>query len=165
MSAIANFRLIHVAKLTNLVEAAEIKIQRGFLTKKVIDTFDDVVLHDTQNLIKFKWSGYIFADLLIFLQERKNIDLLEGEYNSVSDKLYEKRQQSVFILTYEHKLKYASQLSPQNFPIHELINFNKDFSESDDPELASVQLEGIAALKESLDSITSSDFAVLLFII
>lgn len=164
MSAIAELRLISVAKLANLVEAAEIKVQKGFLRKKIIDNFDSVVMHDTQKLIEFNRTGYVFADLLIFLQERKNINLLEGEYNAIADKLYEKRQQITFIFTYEHKLKYASLLSPQNFSSNELTEFNKDFSESDDPELASAQLEGIATLKESLNSIPSIDFAMLLFI-
>lgn len=153
MSAIAEFKLISVAKLPNLVKAAD----PG-------NDFHNIVLHDTKKLITFDWSGYIFADLLIFLQEKKNINLLEGEYDAIANQIAEKGQPSVFILTYEHKLKYASSLILENFSANELIEFNKDFSESDDPELAKAQLDGIAALKQSLDSITSSDFAVLLFI-
>jgi hypothetical protein len=55
-------------------------------------------------------------------------------------------------------------LIPEKFSTNELIEFNKDFSENDDPEIATAQLEGIAALKQSLDSIPSINFAVLLFI-
>jgi hypothetical protein len=164
MSALAEFRLISTAKLQNLVEAAEVKIQKGFFTKKTIDNFHAVILHDTKKLIDFNWSGFILADLLIFLKEKRNINLFEGEYNAIADQIIERRQQSPIILTYEHTLKYASLLIPEKFSTNELIEFNKDFSENDDPQIATAQLEGIAALKQSLDSIPSSNFAVLLFI-
>jgi len=43
-----------------------------------------------------------------------------------------------------------------------LIEFNRDFSENDNPELAKAEIEGIKSLKENLELITDDSLVVIL---
>ncbi len=53
-------------------------------------------------------------------------------------------------------------MDADKFSTDELIAFNKDFSENDDPELAKAEIEGIKALQYSLDLLTGDNQVVLL---
>ncbi len=74
----------------------------------------------------------------------------------------DKRQNSTFILIYDHKQKYLTNLSPDKFTLDELIEFNKDFSEEQDPELAKAEIEGVKALRDNLDLLTDDNHVILL---
>jgi hypothetical protein len=162
MSAIADFRLIETSRLNDLRDNAEIKVEKKLFSKKVIDNYLDYLNANSKKLKDFDWSGYIFADLLIFLEEKKGIDLLKGKYDDIANQIAERRQNSTFILTFDHNQKYLSELSPDKFTVDELIEFNKDFSEQDDPELARAEIEGIKSLKENLELIADDSHVVIL---
>lgn len=164
MSAIADFRLIETSKLNELRDNAEIRIEKKLFSKKVIDNYWDYLYANSKKLKDFDWSGYIFANLLVFLEEKKGIDLLKGKFDDIANVIVEKRQNSTFILTYDHKQKYLTNLSPDNFIMNELIEFNKDFSEEDDPELARVEIEGIKALRDNLNLLDDDNHVILLSI-
>jgi len=91
MSAIADFRLIETSKLNDLLNNAEIKVEKKLFGKKLIDNYWNYLNANSMRLKDFNWSGYIFADLLIFLQEKKGIDLLNGKYNDIVDAIIERR--------------------------------------------------------------------------
>jgi hypothetical protein len=65
-------------------------------------------------------------------------------------------------LTYEQRQAYLDKLDAGKFSTDELIAFNKDFSENEDPELAKGEIEGIRALRDSLDQLTGDNQVVLL---
>jgi hypothetical protein len=162
MSAIADFRLIETSKLNDLRDNAEIKIEKKLFSKKTIDNYWDFLNANSKKLKDFNWSGYIFANLLVFLEEKKGIDLLKGKHEDIANVIVEKRQNSTFILTYDHRQRYLNDLSPDKFTLDELIEFNKDFSEESDPELAKAEIEGIKALRENLELLTDDKNVILL---
>jgi hypothetical protein len=162
MSAIADFRLIETSKLNELRDNAEVKIEKTLFSKKTIDTYWDYLNANTSKLKDFGYSGYVFADLLIFLAENKGIDLLKSKYDDIANSIVEKRQNSTIILTYDHRKAYLDKLTAEKFSTEELIAFNKDFSENDDPELAQAEIEGIKALRDCLDQLTGDNQVVLL---
>lgn len=162
MSAVADFRLIDTSKLIELRDHAEIKIEKKLFSKKTIDNYWDYLNSNSKELKTFEYSGYIFADLLIFLVENKGIDLLKSKYDDLANSIAERRQNSTIILTFDQRQAYLDKLTAEKFSTAELIAFNKDFSENDDPELAKAELEGIKALRESLDQLTSDNQVVLL---
>jgi hypothetical protein len=162
MSAIADFRLIETSKLNELRDNAEIKIEKKFFSKKTIDTYWDYLNSNSKKLKDFGYSGYIFADLLIFLVENKGIDLLKSKYDDIANFIIERRQNSTIILTYDHRQAYLDKLAADKFTADELIAFNKDFSGTDDLELAKAEIEGIKALRDSLDQLTGDNQVVLL---
>lgn len=162
MSAITNFRLIETSKLNELRENAAVKIEKKFFSKKTIDNYWNYLNSNSEKLRDFKYSGYIFANLLIFLAENKEIDLLKSEYDDIASAIAERRQNSTIILTYRHREAYLHKLETNKFAMSELIAFNKDFSEDVDPELANAEMAGIEALRDSLDHLTSDNQVVLL---
>jgi hypothetical protein len=162
MSAIADFRLIDTSKLKELRDNAEVKIEKKLVSKNTIDTYWDYLNANSKKLKDFGYSGYIFADLLIFLVENKGIDLLKSKHDDITNSIVERRQNSTIILTYDHRQAYLDKLNANEFSVDELIAFNKDFSENDDPELARAEIEGIKALRESLDQLTGDNQVVLL---
>lgn len=164
MSAIADFRIISVSKLKELSDKSEVKVEKGFFSNKVIDGYWTYLDSNSKKLSDFNYSGYIFADLLIFLEEDKGIDFLQGAYDDIANTISEKRENSTIICTYQHRQAYLDKLSPDRFTLEELIAFNKSFSENDDPELARMEMEGIKALRDNLELLTSEDQVILLTI-
>ena len=71
MSGLADSRLIDVSKLKDLRNAAEIKFERGFLSNLKIDGYQRFLDMNTKKLKDFKWSGFVFAHLLVFLKEKR----------------------------------------------------------------------------------------------
>lgn len=164
MSAIADFRLFETSKLNQLRDNAEIRVEKKLFGNKVIDNYPSYLSLNSKKLKDFKYSGYIFANLLIFLAENKDIDLLKGAHDNIADSVIEKRKNTTIILTYDHREKYLSKLNADNFTLEELISFNKDFSDDDDAGLAKAEIEGIKALRENLELLTGDHEVILLSI-
>jgi hypothetical protein len=162
MSAIAEFRIIETSKLKELLDNAEIRVEKKLFSKKKIDNYRGYLDLNSLKLKDFNYSGFIFADLLIFLAENKGIDLLKSKYDDIANSIVEKRQHSMIILTYDQQQAYLDRLDAENFSTDELIAFNKEFSEDEDPESAKVEIEGIKALRDSLAQLTGDDQVVLL---
>lgn len=164
MSAIADFRLIEVSKLNDLIKNAEIIVEKKLFSKKIIDNYWTYLNANSQKLKDFNESGYIFVNLLVFFEEKKGIDLLNSSYDESTNVIAEKRKNSTLIFTFDHKQKYFNELSPDKFSIAELIEFNTEFSEEDDPALAKAQIAGIQALRDSLALLEDDKKIVLLSI-
>lgn len=164
MSGLADFRLIETSKLKDLRNAAEIKFERGFLSKMKIDGYPRFLEMNAKKLKDFKWSGFVFAHLLVFLKEKKGINLLDNEFTPDAMDIANKRQNSTIIFTYNQKQESIYKLIPDNFNLQELIDFNKEFSNEANPELAKVELEGVKSLKENLEFIIDDNVVILLSI-
>jgi len=162
MSAIADFRLIEKSKLDDLNNAAEIIIKKGFLKKTVTDNYNQYLDSNTKRLKDFDESGYIFGNLLVYLQEKKEIDLLNSDYDSIANEISKKRGNSTIILTKNHRDKYSDLLIPGKYSLDDLIAYNVEFSEDNDPEFAKGELKGISALRDSLNAIPDDNYIVIL---
>ncbi|PZR28135.1 MAG: hypothetical protein DI538_25130 [Azospira oryzae] len=132
MAAIAAFRRIEVSKLEALRSVAEIKVEKKLFSKKVIDNYWNFLDNNSKRLKDFNGSGYVFADLFIFLDEHKGIHLLKGEHENISNEISKKRGNATFLFSFEQKKAYWNGLDSQHFSLAELIEFNKGFSENDD---------------------------------
>lgn len=164
MAAIAAFRRIEVSKLEALRSVAEIKVEKKLFSKKVIDNYWNFLDNNSKRLKDFNGSGYVFADLFIFLDEHKGIHLLKGEHENISNEISKKRGNATFLFSFEQKKAYWNGLDSQHFSLAELIEFNKGFSENDDPELAEAELDGINLLRENLEQLTDTNHVIILSI-
>ena len=162
MSGIADFRIIKTDKLETLKGLSEIIVKKSFFKKTVIDGYWDFLDENSKKLEDFNWSGYIFANLLIFLQENKGIDLLTSEFDPIANWISEKRGVSVIIFTDKHKQLFMDKLVPENYNESELIAFNKEFSEDESPELAKAEMDGIKAIWNSMAELMDENEVVLL---
>lgn len=165
MSAIAEFRIIETNKLDELKDKSEVKIvKKGLFKKETIDEFWTFFDSNSERQKDFDRSGYVFGNLLIFLQENKEINILDSEYDSIANWISEKRGISTIIFTYSHRESYLEKLNTINITIEELIEFNKEFSEDSDPEFAKAELEGVKAISENLEKLTDDSKVIILTI-
>lgn len=164
MSAIASFYLLDIDKLPVLVEHAEVTLKKSFFSKKIIDNYSDYLRDNVTELKSFDGSGYIYGNLLTFLDEEKGIDLTDGDYSAIANELTEKRGSSHFLLTFFHKEKSLADLDPSKYSVKELQKFNQEFSEDGDIEYAQYSLEALRVLSENLAKVESKDQVLLLII-
>jgi hypothetical protein len=127
MSAIADFRLIETSKLNELRDNSEIKVEKKLFSEKTIDNYWDYLNSNSVKLNDFGYSGYVFADLLIFLAEYKGIDLLKSKYDDIADVIVERRQNTTIILTYDQRQAYLDELDANKFSTEELIALTRTF--------------------------------------
>jgi hypothetical protein len=164
MSSIATFHLLETAKLPELQENAEVKIQKSLFSKKTVDTYLDWQEANSREVIDFPYSGHAFATLLPFLEEQKEINLWESEYHEIADDLSQKRGYTALILTYKHRQQYIETLAPELFTPEELLTFNREFAEENDPALVEAELAGIKALRDCLALLQDDKHVILLAI-
>ncbi len=164
MAPVAECRLVSVSKLAELVNNAEVKVEKKLFTSKRIDSYPAFLEAHSKLVQVSENPGYIFAELAVFLTESKGIALIKGNYNDVANAISARRANSVMIFTFEHRQAYVDRLNPDQFTVEELIEFNKEFSGNEDPALAEVQLEGIRALRFYLQQINNETEVALLSI-
>lgn len=87
MSAIASFYLLDTSKLDELTQNAEIITKKSLFSKKVTDNYWGYLSNNSKELNGFGGSGYIYGNLLVYLQEEKNIDLTQNEYDNIAKNL------------------------------------------------------------------------------
>jgi len=162
MAAIADFRVLDVDLLDDLKDSSVIHVKKGLFKKSAIDNYWTFLDAKAEKLDPFNKSGFIFGHLLVFLQENKKIDLLSSEFDSLTNWISEKRNCSTLIFTFDHKEKYLHQLNADDYSLEELIEFNIDFSEESNPELAEAEKEGITAIRNALTHLNNSSQVVLL---
>ena len=112
MSAIASFYLIDTSKLDELQRNAEVIVKKSLFSKKVTDTYWDFLANNSTELKSLDGSGYVYANLFVFLQEQKNIDLTQNEFDDITKGLIEKRGSSHFIFSNRQKTDFIINLTP-----------------------------------------------------
>jgi len=158
MSAIAEFIRLDNSKIEQLKEAAVVK--KGWLGKKT-DNFHTFLEANSKKTHQFNGYGYYYAVLLVYLQENKGIDLMQNEYSQLSDFLVEKRGNSILVFTHEQQKLHGNRLGPENFSEQELLEFNIEFSEDDDPEAGKELLEAVNVLHSNLKEVKDNEILLL----
>lgn len=164
MSAIASFYLLDISKLDGLVQNAEIEIKKSFFSKKMIDNYWNYLADNASELPGLNGSGYIYGNLLTYLDEEKNIDLLTNEYDGLVKEIVEKRGNAHFLFTNTQKTEFLRRLNPEDYSIKEIQKFNQDFSEEGDEETARLSLSALGLLKSNLEKIQSDNEVLLLIV-
>lgn len=162
MSAIASFYLLDISRLDGLRQNAEIIVKKGLFGKKITDKYWDYLENNATVLKGFDGSGYVFANLLIYLKEEKEIDLLTSQFNELEDELVEKRGSSHILFTHEQKKSVLPKLALQQFSVNEIRKFNEEFSQEGDAETAESMLDAIKLLQENLAEIQNDNQVLLL---
>lgn len=164
MSAIASFYLIDTSRLNDLKQNAEIIVEKSLFGKKVTDNYWDYLASNAKKLKSFDGSGYVYANLFIFLQDERNIEVLANEYDSTSTELIDKRGSSHFLFTHKQKISFLPQLDSSLYSLTEIQKFNDDFSGEGDEETAVLTLEAIKLLYDNLGKVNSDNEILLLIV-
>lgn len=163
MSAIASFYILDTIKLDDLSKNAAIIVKKGFFSKKVTDNYWEYLANNAIELKSLEGSGYVYANLLVYLKEEKNIDLLTNQYDNIAKELVDKRGNSHFLFTNNPKSSFL-QLKPDLFSLTEIQKFNQDFSEESDEETAKLTLDAIKLLQDNLEKIENDNQVLLLIV-
>ncbi|OWP65166.1 hypothetical protein CDA63_02085 [Hymenobacter amundsenii] len=164
MSASSLFYLVDVSKLDGLKRSAEITVKKAFFSKNVVDIYYDFLENNAEGLEGFNGSGYVYGNLLVFLQEEKNINLLENKYDITAKYLVDKRRSSHFLFSHEQRVAFLSQINPDYFSLRELQKFNQDFSGDYDEETARMSLSAIKILHSNLAKVENENKVLLLIV-
>lgn len=160
MSAIALFIKIPVSAIAGLREAAVVK-------KRILgpprDTYWQYLREHGTDAANFRWNGYAFNPLLVYLEEERQIDLGKSAYDELAGFLTKARRCSHAILTPAHRQAYLARLDPGLFSEEELRRYADEFTGSPNPEAGKAMLDGIAALQQSLSDLEGG--FIVLFII
>jgi hypothetical protein len=90
MSAVASFYLLDIFKLDELNRNAEVVVRKTLFSKKITDHYGDFLANNATELPGFDGSGYIYGNLLVFLEEEKSIDLTQNEHDDMPKTLLTK---------------------------------------------------------------------------
>ena len=164
MSAVASFYILDASKLDDLKLNAEIIIKKGLFSRKVIDNYWNYLSSNSIKLKSLDDSGYIFANLLVYLQEEKDIDLLTNEYDKIAKELVDKRGNSHFLFSHKQKDNFLTKLEPNLFPLAEIQKFNQEFSGEGNKKTAELTLHGIELLRDNLSKIQNENQVLLLIV-
>ena len=148
MSAIASFIKVPKTALDGLRRAASQGGYHGFFHQHGRPVAD------------YRYSGYLLATLLCYLQEQHQVDLMHSEHDELSTFLTNQREATHFIFTNAHRQACLDKLDPQLFSEARLRDFHNEINETDEPEVGQPLLDGIRALRQSLSALDESSVIV-----
>jgi hypothetical protein len=158
MSAIASFTKLPKSALAGVREAAVPK-KRFFGGLR--DTYEEYLQRHGREVAEYRWSGFVLATLLPYLQEKHQIDLMKSDYNELGTFLTSARGATHFILTASQNAAFSQQLDPRLFSEEEMERYFNEFNETNEQGIGRAMLDGIAAFRESLTSL--DDQSVIVF--
>ncbi|MEX2316122.1 MAG: hypothetical protein WD669_03155 [Pirellulales bacterium] len=151
MSSIASFTHLPIESLDGLRQAT---LQGGYA--------EYLKQHGRETAV-YPWSGYVLGTLLVYLEEQQHVDMMKSEYDELATFLTESQQASHFIFTHAHRRAYFDNLLPENFTEAMLCDYYNDFNATNEPNAGQPMLDGIRALRQSLNALDES--SVVLFCI
>ena len=160
MSAIARFIKLPKTALYGLDSVAA---PRKRLFGSPRDTYHDYLGQHGEEVADYKWSGYVLATLLPYLEERHQIDLMKSEYDPLASSLTEARGAAHFILTNALKSKYLDKLVSLSVSEEEVRDYYNEFNETRESESGKPMLDGLQAFRQALARV--DDSSVIVFVI
>src|SRR3954469_13348038 len=141
MSAIATFTQLPKTALDELRRAA------------TPGTYDKFLEQRGRKVADYKWSGYVLATLLPYLEEQHQIDLMHSEQDELAGFLTDTLGSTHFIFTQAQRQAYLDKLAPELFSEQRLRDYANEFNATDEPEAGQPMLDGIRALRQSLSAL------------
>jgi len=147
MSAVASFTKLPKTSLDGLRQATA---QGGF---------DRYLQQHGKSVADYEWSGYILATLLPYLDEQQ-IQLMNSEHEELASFLSQTLQATCFVFTDAHRQAYVSRLAPESFSAQQLGDYYNEFNATDEPDAGQPMLDGIRALRQSLNALDADSVIV-----
>ncbi|MCW3102906.1 MAG: hypothetical protein JWO09_1346 [Bacteroidetes bacterium] len=164
MSAIAEFRIIERDKLEGLVAAVEPTKGKVLFWKYTTENYRPYLEKNSRELKGIDSSGYIYVNLICFLEEKLGAALDKNELDAFGDTLTEKLHATVFLLPFSKKAEIIKKIDSAPIDINELIAFNLAFSNHGERELAEQQLEALKVLVDNIKELSAENEVLYFFI-
>jgi hypothetical protein len=157
MTTVAAFTLLPRKALTGLREVA---LQKGPVAKGR-EKIKAYLLGHGKPLVHYYWSGFIMGTLLVYLQEKRYIDLMKSEFDELGFSLTKIREGATFILTAAHKKAYLSDLKPATYSESELRAYYEAVNQRSNADSGRAMLDGISLIRINLFYVASDSIIVL----
>jgi hypothetical protein len=119
------------------------------------DEFPVALARHGRALELFEHSGAVLRTALVFLDEKRGIDLMHSRHDGVASAITQARGSPFFLLGEEH-LPLAGKLAESDAGIDELAAFFNASNEAHEgPEVGEALREGIQFLRRALDEVTA----------
>ena len=148
MSAIASFIKLPKSALEGLRNAA------------VAGTDNDYLSVNGHEVAEYRWSGYVLATLLPYLEEKHQIDLMKSEYDELAAFLTNTTGATHFILTPSQRSEFLNRLEPRSFSEEKMRQYFNEFNATKEQEIGRAMLDGVSALRESLRQLEDTSVVV-----
>jgi hypothetical protein len=113
-----------------------------------------------REVAEYRWSGYVLATLLQYLEEKHQIDLMKSEYDELAAFLTNTTGATHFIFTPSQRTAFLNRLEPKSFSEEEVRQYFNEFNATNEQEIGRAMLDGVNALHESLGQIEDSSVVV-----
>lgn len=157
MSALASVAVLPKSSLPTVREAA---VPKKSLFGKSRDVFHEVLAQQGRTVGDYRWSGYVLATLLPYLEEARGISLMKSQFDELATFLSEKRQVTLFIFTEEHK-KWLADLDPVKFTEAELRDYYNQFNATEEPGAGRPMLDGVRFIRDALAAVDEATVGLL----
>jgi hypothetical protein len=148
--------VIHESALP-IVQAAASPRKR--IVRGTSNEFWDVLGRETITRFEYAWSGYVLATLLSYLDEQ-GIDLMHSDHDGVASAISQTRENSVFVLTSDHRERCVARLDPSAFDGAVLRRYYEEFNETAAEGVDYAMLDGIAFFRDTLAPLETAIVAV-----
>jgi hypothetical protein len=159
MSAIAEFIKLPKTAIDGLSKAA---IPKKPLFGAPRDTYHDYLRKNGQTVAEYRWSGYVLAILLVYLEKKHQIDLMKSEFDALAKTLSAARQATYFVFTNELRTKYLDKLDALSVSEAELRDYYNAFNATNEPGIGKPMLDGVNTLREALSRVDDSSVILLI---
>jgi hypothetical protein len=153
MSAIASVYMIDKGKVEELKKMAGVvpEIRKSLFgkVKETVDPFWEWFQKNTVETASYNGSGFIYPTLIVYLEEKRGVDLMKLEMKDVSDYVSEKRPYLKILITPEEASRLAPKLNPSLFSVEEVMKFFQEFEEKEPPPAVNI-IEAIQMLHDSM---------------
>jgi hypothetical protein len=148
MSAIVSFTKLPQSALGGLRKAA------------ATGTAYDYLRVNGREVTEYRWSGYVLATLLPYLQEKHQLDLMTSEYDELATLLTNGTGATHFIFTPAQSAAFLNRLEPGLFSEEEMRQYFNEFNATNEQEIGQALLDGVGAIQESLKQLEDSSVVV-----
>ena len=148
MSAIASFIKVPKSALEGLRAAAASGKDYDYLKA------------NGRSVAQYRWSGYVLATLLPYLQQKHQIDLMKSEYDELADSLTDATGCTHFIFTASQRSAFLNRLDPKLFSEDEMRQYFNEFNAAKEQAIGKAMSDGVSALHDCFDQIDDGSVVV-----
>jgi len=157
MGTVAAFTSLHISSMDGLRTTFKQRMPQA----KSAEEVTAYLLKHGKPLVSYYWSGYIMGTLLVYLQEKRNIDLMTSEFDEFGFSLTKAWGRTTFILTSSHKRAHLEHLKPTAYSAEELRAYYEAFNQRKNEDAGKAMLDGIALIRTNLFYVTNESVIVL----
>jgi hypothetical protein len=150
MSLVAGFRLVPIAAVPRLVEAAAQSAR----------TYADQLREDAGREVTFPGSGGLLATALAYLQQH-GVPIMESGFAGAANELSKLTGKTQVILTAAQRDACFDAINVAPDRESELRDYFNDFNAANEPDVGRAMLDGLRAIREVLVQVSEKNVVLL----